>query len=67
MAIIPTVEVFKGDKRMICNEADADGWKAQGWSLKKAPEKVEEPASEPTPEKAPEPAEDQAKVSKKKK
>jgi|GEM_PF-6126893 len=34
MAKIETVTLFKGDERMIVNEADAAAWKKAGWKAK---------------------------------
>ena len=49
MAGLPTIEMFKGEKRLICNEADEAQFAEKGWGREvaapePAPEKVDKPA-----------------------
>ena len=49
MAGLPTIEMFKDGKRLICNEADEARFAGEGWGREVAapeppPEKVDKPA-----------------------
>lgn len=44
--MIPTIEVFKGDKRVIINKSDLRAWQMDGWDVA-LPEKPKEPEAEP--------------------
>ena len=41
MAGLPTIEMFKGEKRLICNEADEAQFAADGWGREKPPTAAE--------------------------
>jgi hypothetical protein len=47
MSQVPTVELFKGDKRIIANESDAAKFELDGWG-----KEVAKPAPKPAPAKA---------------
>lgn len=34
MVQVPTVEMFKGDRRAVVNEADRKAWEKDGWKTK---------------------------------
>lgn len=59
MTGLPTIEMFKDGKRMICNESDRRLFEAQGWGVE-----VAKPA--PAPDLAPKQVEKPAKTDKKK-
>jgi len=43
MSLVPTVNIYKDGKMMICNKSDLDRFQAEGWALQEA----EQPKPQP--------------------
>lgn len=50
MALVPTVTLAMGERRIIVNETDAEQWKARGWHDLEPPKPAAQ-AVEPAPPK----------------